>query len=104
MKRTYAPSTATALVAVLALSVSGAVWAEGMDKGMSEMSEGHALTQEERDAFSQLDSNKDGKISQEEAKTNANLAKQFGRADSNQDKAIDEGEFARFEMDTEQDK
>ena len=102
MKRSYTASTATALVAVLALAVSGASWAEGKDKGMSEMSEGHALTQEEQNAFSQLDSNKDGKISQDEAKQNTTLTEKFGSADSNQDKVIDEGEFARFEMETEQ--
>ena len=101
MKRTFALSTATALVAVLALGVAGVSWAEGMDKGMSGTSEGNTLTQEERSAFSALDTNKDGKIDQEEAKQNAELTEKFDSADSNHDKAVDEGEFARFEMDTE---
>ena len=102
MKRIYATSSATALVAVLALAVSGVSWAEGMDKGMKDVSEGNALTQEERDAFSKLDTNQDGKISQEEAKKNASLAKKFESVDSNHDQTLDEGEFARFEMETEQ--
>ena len=104
MKKNFAPLTATALVAVLTLAVSGASWAAGMEKGMSEMSEGKALSQQQREAFTKLDTNKDGKLSQEEAKNNATLAKDFDSADSNHDKSIDEGEFARFETETEQSK
>lgn len=101
MRKTFAPSAATALAAVLALAVSGVGWADDMEKGMSGMSEGDTSAQEEQNAFSELDANKDGKISQEEAKKNADLAEKFDSADSNQDKVIDEGEFARFETDTE---
>ena len=106
MKRIHAPTTAAALAAVFALAVSGISWAEGMGKGMSQgmdqsknqMTEKHTLTQQERNAFSHLDKNGDGKISKEEAKQSKNLNSQFGQADSNQDNNIDEGEFARFEM------
>jgi hypothetical protein len=104
MNKNCAPTTAAALAAVLTLAVSGVGWAEGMDKGMDDMSGGKTLSKEEREAFSQLDTNKDGKISQEEAKKNPNLAERFDRADSNHDKALDAGEFARFETDTEQSK
>jgi len=104
MNKNFVPSTAAALVAVLTLAVSGVGWAEGMDKGMDDMSGGKTLSNEERNAFSQLDSNKDGKISQEEAKKNPKLAEKFDRADSNHDKVLDEGEFARFETDTGQSK
>jgi len=101
MKKSFALSSATALVAVLALAVTGVAWAEGMDKGMSETSEGSTLTTEEQSTFSKLDTNKDGKISQEEAKNNADLTDKFDSVDSNHDKVLDEGEFARFEADTE---
>ena len=94
MNKNFSPSTAAALVAVLTLAVTGVGWAEGMDKGMDDMSGGKTLSEEERNAFSQLDTNKDGKISQEK----------FDRADSNHDKVLDVGEFARFETDTEQSK
>ena len=104
MDKNFAPMTAAALAAVLTLAVSGLGWAEGMDKGMDDMSGGKTLSKAEREAFSQLDTNKDGKISQEEAKKNANLAEKFDRADSNKDKVLDAGEFARFETDTEHSK
>ena len=112
MKRIYVPTTAAALAAVFALAVSGISWAEGMGKGMSQgmnqgmdqsknqMTEKHTLTQQEQNAFSHLDKNGDGKISKEEAKQSKNLNSQFGQADSNKDNNIDEGEFARFEMET----
>ena len=116
MKKINVPSTAAALAAVFTLAVSGISWAEGMGKGMdkgmsqgmnqsqNQMTERHSLTQQERNTFMHLDKNKDGKISQEEAKQNKNLNSQFGQADSNQDHVIDEGEFARFEMETGKDK
>ena len=104
MNKNFAPSTAAALVAVLMLGVSDVGWTEGMEKGMDDMSGGKTLSKEEREAFSQLDANKDGKISQEEAKQNAKLAEKFDHADSNHDKALDAGEFARFEMESEQSK
>jgi EF hand len=104
MNKNFAPSIAAALVAVLTLAVTGVGWAEGTDKGMNETSGGKTMTKEERSAFSELDINKDGKISQEEAKKNPNLAAKFDSVDSNHDKTVDEGEFARFEMETEQNK
>ena len=102
MKKKFAPSTAAALAAVLTLALTGGVWAEGMDKGMDDMSGGKTMSKEESNDFSRLDTNKDGKISQDEAKQNSNLAKKFDSVDSNHDKAVDEGEFARFETETEQ--
>jgi Ca2+-binding EF-hand superfamily protein len=104
MKKIYATSTAAALAAVLTLAVSGVGWAEGMDQGMNEMSQGKTLTKEGQSAFSELDVNKDGKISEEEAKKNPDLAGKFDSVDSNHDKAVDEGEFARFETETEESK
>jgi|GEM_PF-1058585 len=104
MNKNFAPSTAAALVAVLMLGVSGVGWTEGMEKGMDDMSGGKTLSKEEREAFSQLDTNKDGKISLEEAKKYPKLAEKYDHADSNHDKALDAGEFARFETDTEESK
>ena len=104
MNKSYAASTATAVAAVLALAISGVGWAEGMEKGMSDMSGDKTMSKEERSAFSDLDINKDGKISQDEAKKNPNLASKFNSVDSNHDKAVDEGEFARFETEIEQEK
>jgi Ca2+-binding EF-hand superfamily protein len=104
MNKNFAPSTAAVLVAVLALTITGVGWAEGMDKGMDDMSGGKTMSEKDRNAFSQLDTNKDGKISQEEAKKNPDLAKKFDSADSNHDKEVDVGEFARFETDIEKSK
>jgi len=105
MNKNFAPSTAAALVAVMTLAVSGIGWAEGMDNGMHDMSDGKTtMSKQEQKAFSQLDTNKDGKISQEEAKKNPSLAKKFDSVDSNHDQTLDEGEFARFEMETEKSK
>lgn len=104
MYKNYAPTAAAALAAALTLAVSGVGWAEGMEKGMQGTSEGKSMSQEQRTAFSELDTNKDGQISQDEAKKNPDLAKKFDNADSNHDKAVDVGEFARFEMETEKDK
>lgn len=88
-------------VAVLTLAVTGGSWAEGMSKGMNDnASNSTTLTQKEQQAFSQIDSNHDGKISQEEAKTYADLANKFASVDSNHDNAVDEAEFARFEADS----
>ena len=109
MKKTFKPSTAAALVTVLTFAVTGGGWAAGMGTaegpgtagGMDTMSSGKTLTKEELRAFSQLDTNNDGKISQEEAKKNPNLAIKFDSVDSNHDSAVDEGEFAQFETDIE---
>lgn len=104
MNKNFAPSTAAALVAVLTLAASGIGWAGEMEQGTHDMSEGKTMSKQERNAFSQLDTNKDGKITQEEAKKNASLAKKFDSVDTNHDQAVDEGEFARFEMETEKSK
>jgi len=103
MSRTYTSSMVTALVAVAALALSGTGWAEGTESGMSEMSGNPALSQQQEKAFLKLDTNKDGKISQEEAKQSPTLSDQFSQTDSNRDNVIDEGEFARFEMENNQD-
>jgi hypothetical protein len=104
MKKIFAPSAAAALVTVLTLAVTGGSWASGMESGMDKMSGDKKMSKEEWNKFSQLDTNKDGKISQEEAKHNADLADKFDSVDDNHDKIIDEGEFARFETDTEHNK
>jgi Ca2+-binding EF-hand superfamily protein len=104
MNKTIALSTATTLVTVLTLAISGGSWAEEMSKGMDNMSNDNTLNQNEQKTFSQLDSNKDGKISQDEAKDNADLATKFESIDSNHDNAVDEAEFARFEAGSEKSK
>ncbi len=45
-----------------------------------------------------LDANKDGLISAEEAKAKPELAKGFSELDKNQDGQLDSAEFAQFEM------
>lgn len=47
--------------------------------------------------FSNLDTNHDGKISQEEAAANPSVAAQFDKADSNQDGSLEESEFSAME-------
>jgi len=107
MKKIFPSATTAAaltVVTMFALGTTGGSWASEMDKGMNNMSDSKNLTKEEQHTFSQLDSNKDGKISQEEAKNNRDLTTKFNSVDSNHDNAVDEGEFARFEMDSEQGK
>ena len=101
MNKTFTPLSTAALVTLLTLAVTGAGRAAGM---MDDTSSGKALNKVEQQAFMQLDTNQDGKISQEEAKKNPGLAARFTKVDSNHDNAVDEGEFARFETETETEK
>lgn len=48
-------------------------------------------------ALEDLDANKDGSISAEEAQAQADLAKDFNLLDRNQDGKLDAAEFAQFE-------
>jgi len=48
-------------------------------------------------SFATLDANKDGFISQDEAKSDPQLAENFQKADKNSDDKIDESEFSAFE-------
>ena len=107
MKKIFPSSTTAAtltVVTLFALGTMGGSWASGMEKGMNDMSGGKDLTTEEQHTFSKLDTNHDGKISQDEAKKNRDLTAKFNSVDSNHDSAVDEGEFARFEAVTEQGK
>ncbi len=84
-------TVAAALAAGLLLS-SHAVSAGGMKSAT------HALTDEEKQQFMQLDTDGDGLISIEEATNDPMLATEFSNVDSNQDNKLDEAEFARFEV------
>lgn len=58
------------------------------------------LVEEERNVssrFSELDSNQDGFISQEEASSSQKLSSNFNRLDQNSDQKIDHSEFSAFE-------
>ena len=91
---------ASIVVAVVSLAsglfLSNAVSAKDMTSGDKEM------TQDSKHVFSRMDANGDGFIDKDEARTNPDLAAKFNKVDSNKDKRLDEGEFARFEV-TEQD-
>lgn len=69
------------------------VSAEGMSRDAK-------LSPEDQQAYSKLDTNGDGKISQQEAQQNPQLAAKFSSLDKNSDNMIEEGEFARFEVET----
>lgn len=49
-------------------------------------------------SYEDLDANKDGVISAEEAQANPELAAKFRDLDKNQDNQLDAAEFAQFEM------
>ncbi len=52
----------------------------------------------DKDHFTRLDTNMDGKISQEEANADSTVSGQFSTLDQNQDSQVDQAEFARFEI------
>jgi|GEM_PF-3579937 len=56
------------------------------------------LTKEQQQLLTKLDANHDGVISQEEAKANPALAARFSEIDANSDGRIEQAEFARFEV------
>ncbi len=70
----------TALALMTVLTVSGFAWA-----GSGKVS------------FQDLDTNRDGQISLEEAKKAPEVSKGFVRADTNQDGKLDAAEFAALE-------
>lgn len=90
----FTPLTSAALAALLALAMNGASAAG--DSGNA-MSSGNDQLSKDQQQFQKLDTNNDGKISQDEAKADPQLDKQFSSADSNHDNAVDQGEFAQFE-------
>ena len=91
--------TSAALASLLALTVSAANAAgEAMP---SPSSGGNQLTPAQQQEFEKLDTNHDGKISQEEAQANPELAKQFASLDKNNNGELDQAEFAQFEAQQE---
>lgn len=95
---TFTPLTSAALATLLALAMSGAN-AAGDSMSGSSMSGGSSnqLSQQQQQQFQRLDTNNDGKISQDEAQADPQLSQQFSSADSDSDKNISKGEFAQFE-------
>jgi len=53
-------------------------------------------------AFSRLDTNHDGVISEKEAAADKNVAKQFSKADANHDGKLEQSEFAAMTMEPAQ--
>ncbi len=62
-----------------------------------------AGTAQAGDAFSKLDADHSGTISQKEAAALPTLNKQWTQLDSNRDGSLDAAEFARFEMEESHD-
>ena len=96
---TLSITAATSLACGLLLLALGSAWGAGMMKDSKNNQE--KLTPAEQAAFSRLDSNGDGKISQSEASKNPLLAKKFTTVDRDANQQLDEGEFARFEMESQ---
>lgn len=88
----YASKSLVALYLCSGVAIASTASAEGMALGSKQ------LTPQEQQTYSTLDSNGDGYISKSEAQANPSLASKFDIVDSDQDKQLDEGEFARFEM------
>jgi len=100
--------TAVALATGMMLAMTGGAWSAGMpdrpeSSGMSPSPSGISgqLTPTEQEAFSRLDINGDGKISETEAKNDPALAAKFKTVDKDQNHVVDEGEFAKFETETQ---
>jgi hypothetical protein len=91
----FTPLTSAALAALLALAMNGASAAG--DSGNAMSSGSNQLSKDQQQQFQKLDTNSDGRISQDEAKADPQLEQQFSSADSNHDNAVDQGEFAQFE-------
>lgn len=92
MKKTLDLVTLTFAAGFLCAASLG-VSAEGMSRDAK-------LSPEDQKAYSKLDTNNDGKISQKEAAQNPELAARFSTLDQNNNQMIEEGEFARFEVET----
>jgi Ca2+-binding EF-hand superfamily protein len=83
--------TAGSLTAcALALMVSSGAMA-------AEMAAGEQASQE-TGAFSQLDTNRDGQISREEAQRHSSLEAKFDQADADHNGNISQSEFSAFEV------
>lgn len=68
------------LAALALMTVSGFAWA------------GAGMT-----SFQDLDTNRDGQISLDEAKKSPEVSKKFGQADANKDGQLDQAEFSALE-------
>lgn len=61
-------------------------------------SEHGSLNDEQKQLMSQLDTDRDGVISQTEAQRHPELAQRFQALDENRDEVLEKAEFARFEV------
>lgn len=91
MKKPMVWLTGIALTSGLII-MSGGASAEDLAPGNKQ------LTEETQRKFSQLDVNRDGYINKDEAQKAPALLAKFSKLDRNEDKRVDEGEFARFEV------
>jgi len=93
--KTFTLLTSAALASLLALAVSTANAAGEAMPGSG--SGGNPLSPAQQREFEKLDTNHDGKISQEEAQADPELAKKFASLDKNNNGELDQAEFAQFE-------
>lgn len=77
------------LAGILSLSTAGA---------LGDPSEKGKLSDEHKQLMSQLDTDRDGVISQTEAQQHPELAQRFRELDENRDQVLEQAEFARFEV------
>lgn len=82
-------TTLTVLIATLSLPFTALA---GDDKDM------HKLSEEQQELLTQLDTNGDGVISEQEALRHPQLAERFRQLDRNGDQILEKAEFARFEV------
>ena len=90
-----------AVVAAIAVAFAGAAFAQKADKPMDSKDadgklskkEAANVSRSETSGFAKLDKNKDGYISQAEAKGNAELAKNFAKWDMNNDGKVNRAEY-----------
>lgn len=78
------------LAGILSLSTAAAL-------GDPESAKGD-LSDEQKQLMSQLDSDRDGVISQTESQQHPELAQRFRQLDQNRDQVLEQAEFARFEV------
>lgn len=79
------------ILAILAASVSGLAFAGSQTQSQSEEAKQQAAQQ-----MQQLDTNKDNKLSKEEAQANPELVAAWDVVDVNKDGSVDETEYALF--------
>ena len=65
------------------------------------MTAGAAQAEPPSNQFQSLDADANGYVSQQEAASNANLSKRWGKLDANKDNQLDSAEFSAFEVGTE---